>query len=65
MLVSLLVENYSIIPNLQRIKEKDSYTYCHSLNVSLISTMIGKWLDMSGWDLKQVAYAGLFHDLGK
>lgn len=64
-LLSLLMESYSVIPKLLRLQEKDDYTYRHSLNVSLLSTMIGKWLNMSDEDLRSLAYAGMFHDLGK
>ncbi len=64
-LLSLLLDSFSVVPKLLRLQERDDYTYRHSLNVSLLSTMIGKWLSMGDEDLKNLAYAGLFHDLGK
>ena len=46
-------------------EEKDDYTFNHSLNVSMLATMIGKWLNYSDKNIKQLALAGLFHDIGK
>lgn len=64
-LMSLVMEDSGIVYRLQKLQEKDDYTYRHSINVSLLSAMIGKWLKMDAIDLKKLAYAGLFHDLGK
>ena len=47
------------------LKPLDDYTYAHSLNVSIISIVIGGWLGMSGEELDELATAGLLHDVGK
>ncbi len=39
--------------------------YAHSLNVALISRMIGRWLKYSQQDLDILTIAGLLHDTGK
>lgn len=39
--------------------------YSHSLNVALISDMLGKWLKFSEEDLEALAAASLLHDIGK
>ena len=39
--------------------------YAHSLNVALISRMIGRWLRMDRHDLDVLTVAGLLHDIGK
>lgn len=39
--------------------------YAHSINVALISNILGKWLDFSEKDLKVLTVAGLLHDVGK
>lgn len=41
------------------------YTYSHSLNVSLISIIIAKWLNFNESEINDIATAGLLHDLGK
>lgn len=46
-------------------REFDDTTYIHSLNVSLICNIIGKWLNLSSEDLKIITIAGLLHDIGK
>lgn len=45
------------------IRKADEYTYQHSLNVSYLAMMLGRWLKFP--DLDQIAMAGLLHDLGK
>lgn len=39
--------------------------YAHSLNVALISRMIGRWLRFERHDLDILTLAGLMHDIGK
>lgn len=39
--------------------------YFHSLNVALISNVIGKWLGYSTEDLETLTLGGLLHDVGK
>lgn len=39
--------------------------YAHSLNVALISRMIGRWLKYDQHDLDVLTSAGLLHDIGK
>lgn len=39
--------------------------YAHSLNVAMISRMIGRWLHMDSHDLDVLMLAGLLHDIGK
>lgn len=64
-LVSGILNNNDILGNLRRIEVNDEYTFRHSINVSLISSMIGKWLGYSPSDLMDLSVAGLLHDLGK
>jgi HD-GYP domain-containing protein (c-di-GMP phosphodiesterase class II) len=50
---------------LSGIQAKDDYTYRHNIGVGVISTMIGKWLGLSGEELSLLALAATLHDLGK
>ena len=43
----------------------DEPIYHHSLNVAIISVILGRWLGMKRSDLNQLALAGLLHDAGK
>ncbi|PKM54012.1 MAG: hypothetical protein CVV00_10000 [Firmicutes bacterium HGW-Firmicutes-5] len=48
-----------------RLNSADDVTYNHSMNVSLLASILGKWLGMSEVSIKELALAGLLHDIGK
>ncbi|MGE5629507.1 MAG: HD-GYP domain-containing protein [Caulobacteraceae bacterium] len=54
-----------VINYLHLVKPMDDYTYAHSLNVSLMSIIIAKWIGMDDDALDEIATAGLLHDIGK
>lgn len=49
--------------NLERCR--DEYTFHHSVNVAIISGILGKWLSYDGEELQHLILAGLLHDIGK
>lgn len=51
--------------DLTDLRSFDGYTYAHSVNVAVISCIIGFGLNLSSDDLEQLVMAGLLHDLGK
>ncbi|WBW95502.1 HD-GYP domain-containing protein [Oceanirhabdus sp. W0125-5] len=46
-------------------KSVDEYLYRHSINVSILSSMIGRWMGIQGRELLLLTYSGLLHDIGK
>lgn len=54
-----------ILSSLNSVREIDDYTYCHSINVALLSSLISKWLNMDEMQCKLLSYCGLLHDIGK
>jgi putative nucleotidyltransferase with HDIG domain len=50
---------------LSGIQAKDDYTYRHNIGVGVISTMIGKWLGLTGEELSLLTLAATLHDVGK
>lgn len=64
-LVEDIIKSNNILGRLRQIEVNDEYTYKHSINVSLIATMISKWMGFSDGDLYDIALAGLLHDIGK
>ncbi len=60
-----MVSTPSIISFLLMMERKDDYTFHHSLNVAILSGVLGKWLGVGGQDLKDLIFAGLLHDTGK
>lgn len=60
-----IMENNDVIYNMLDLKEHDNYTYCHSVNVCVIATIMGKHLGYPRDRLKDIAVGSLLHDLGK
>jgi len=57
--------NVSLLNEILDEKEVDEYLYNHSLNVAVISNLIGKWLGLEKEELDTLVLAGLVHDIGK
>jgi response regulator RpfG family c-di-GMP phosphodiesterase len=51
--------------DLKDLRTFDGYTYAHSVNVAVISCIIGFGLKMNSEALEQLVMAGLLHDMGK
>jgi putative nucleotidyltransferase with HDIG domain len=47
------------------LREYDDTTYIHSLNVSLMCNILGKWLGFTAEDIEIATLSGLLHDVGK
>lgn len=58
-------ENDSMLTCINEIQKSDEYTYTHCVNVAYYSMLIGKWMNLSGEDIRKLAFAGLLHDIGK
>lgn len=57
-----IIELFDMLGNMRSL---DDSVYAHSLNVALISRMIGRWLKMDRHTLDALTVAGLLHDIGK
>lgn len=55
----------SVFDMLHNIDDFEDSTYSHSLNVALISNVIGHWMNYSSSDIETLTLAGLLHDIGK
>ena len=55
----------SMFDMLHNIRQIDDSTYAHSLNVAIISRMIGIWLNYPDKDLDLLTLCGMLHDIGK
>src|SRR5690554_6187181 len=60
-----VLDSNDVIYNMLDLKEHDNYTYCHSVNVCIIATIMGKHLGLPRDKLKELAMGTLLHDLGK
>ena len=64
--ISASVErNQGALISLLRLKNKDDYTYMHSIAVSALMVVLAKELGLSETEVKQAGLAGLLHDVGK
>lgn len=54
-----------IFDMLHCLRDYDDQTYMHSINVALISHVIGSWNNFSRKDLETLTLCGLLHDIGK
>ncbi len=67
--VNLLLEQVFDVNDLFRqmrlMKDKDDYLFTHSVNVSLLSILIGRWLKCDNDTIRLLGIAGLMHDIGK
>ncbi len=63
--IDIIRNDENIVPRLQRVHVSDEYTFYHSINVCIISILIGKWLRMPISGLRKLGYTGMFHDIGK
>lgn len=54
-----------ILDNIQANRSNDDSVYAHSLNVSLISRGIAKWMKVEKEQLNTVTLAGYFYSIGK
>ncbi|MCL2052866.1 MAG: HD-GYP domain-containing protein [Oscillospiraceae bacterium] len=54
-----------IIKSINSIRKVDEYLYTHSVNVSFLNGLIGRWLKYDPANLETLIKVGLLHDIGK
>ena len=55
----------SIIRSITNSRNVDEYLTRHSINVALLSSMLGKWINLPKKDLTLLTYVAFLHDIGK
>lgn len=64
-IVEDILSNGDIMCNVMDIKDYDDYIYYHSINVAVISAMIGAQFGLEEIKLYQLTTAAILHDIGK
>lgn len=64
MVKTILKEPYSLLA-MSMLKDYDNYTFCHSVNVSVIAMSVGTACGLTKQELYELGVGGLLHDLGK
>ncbi len=60
-----IFSDQDLLRQLRLIKDKDAYLYTHSVNVAVLSIMMGKWLNFDYPTINKLGVAGMLHDIGK
>lgn len=63
--IAPLMNTYGAMEYIQNIQVHCDYTYRHSINVAIISGILGKSIGLTTPELEDLAMAGLLHDIGK
>lgn len=63
--ISQETSNSQLFSFLCRVQTADDTTFSHCMNVSILATILGKWLRLSDTDIANLSIAGLLHDIGK
>jgi putative nucleotidyltransferase with HDIG domain len=64
-LFDVVGSNTAIVLLLKSLREYDSYTFLHSINVAVIATALGRKLDLDEEEIDVIGTSGLLHDIGK
>ena len=62
---SSVLRNPGVIISLARLKDKDDYTYMHSVAVCALMVALARQLNLNTEAVRQAGLAGLVHDIGK
>jgi putative nucleotidyltransferase with HDIG domain len=62
---SAIARNPAAMLSVLRLKNKDDYTYLHSVAVAALMMALGRRLGFEGATLTELGLAGLLHDIGK
>ncbi|HOQ09134.1 MAG TPA: HD-GYP domain-containing protein [Syntrophomonadaceae bacterium] len=65
MLFLQVFDEIDLFRQIRLMKEKDDYLFTHSVNVSLLCILIGRWMKCDEQVIRELGVAGLLHDIGK
>lgn len=60
-----VLRNSGALISLARLKDKDSYTYMHSVSACGLMAALARTLELNAEQIRNAAMAGLVHDIGK
>jgi len=63
--IESVFRNDAAAATLFKLKRFDEYSYTHSINVAVLSIILGKYMGLDTGTLRLLGIAGLFHDVGK
>jgi putative nucleotidyltransferase with HDIG domain len=60
-----VAQSQTALGQILAVKEYENHTYCHSVNVSILSLLLGRQIGLDEATLKVLAEGALLHDVGK
>jgi len=63
--VNLVLQDESTIASIMQIAAHDYYTHTHSINVSVYTLSLAKFIGLKDKDLEDIGMSSMLHDLGK
>lgn len=60
-----VLKDRSALFHLTEVRSIDSYVFCHSVNVCMLSVVLGLFMKLKGNQLKKLGLAALLHDVGR
>ncbi len=64
-IIDEIVYNQNVLVNLSEIRTFDGYTFAHSVNVCVLSIVLGLKFELNELELKELALGAVLHDIGK
>ena len=64
-MVDSVLNNRDALVSLSRLRSHDNYTLMHSVNVSILTLVLGRGLGLGAKELSELAIGGILHDVGK
>lgn len=60
-----MLRNNDVLMRLSQLQKSDDYTFEHSFRVSILASMIGKWIGYNKDQIEELASAAILFDMGK
>lgn len=65
LLVSKVIKSNAALGQILALKEYENHTYCHSVNVAILSLLLGRQIGLGEGILEALVEGALLHDVGK
>jgi len=65
LLIYKVARSQAALSQILAVKEYENLTYCHSVNVAILSLLLGRQLHLGESDMLALVEAALLHDIGK
>lgn len=64
-LLNQVLDELNVFKGISVMKDKDEYLFTHSINVSILAMLVGRWMKLQEQQIRDLGICGLLHDIGK